>query len=327
MKRAGQAIAMLLPIAVLAVLGYFIHRPHLLGASPSLAFAPRPTATVTAGSAQRGSCGHEHWPAFYIGLAPGNDWQAKLNAFTAAGVRPSVIEAYVRFGTVFDWTRYCQITRMGAIPLIQLNPVGFSLAAIAGGHYDRWLRSYARSVRGFQHFVILSFAPEMNGDWYPWGYRHTSPAVFIAAWRHLHDLFAGSGARNVIWCWDVDQTGLGTHLLPLRSPIKVWWPGAAYVDWVGLDAYYRTAHETFDTVFGSSLASIGKITNKPVLIAETAVPPDGRRVPQIHQLVSGALHARGVIGIVWFDSEGNRRRQWRIDKDPAALAALWKGNS
>ena len=327
MKRAGQAIAMLLPIAALAALGYFIARPHLLGASPSLAFAPRPTATVTAEAIQRGPCGHEHRPAFYIGLAPGNDWHAKLNAFTAAGVRPSVIEAYVRFGTVFDRTRYCQITRMGAIPLIQLNPVGFSMAAIAGGQYDRWLRSYARSVRRFQHFIILSFAPEMNGNWYPWGYRHTSPAVFIAAWRHLHDLFARAGARNVIWCWDVDRTGRGKRLLATRSPIKLWWPGAAYVDWVGLDAYYLTAHDTFNTVFGSSLAFIGEITNKPVLIAETAVPPDGRRVAQIHQLFSGALHARGVIGIVWFDSKGYRHKQWRIDQNPAALAALRNGNS
>ena len=44
----------------------------------------------------------------------------------------------------------------------------------------------------------------MNGYWYSWGYLHTSPAVFVAAWRHIVTLFRARGARNVTWMWTVN---------------------------------------------------------------------------------------------------------------------------
>ena len=94
----------------------------------------------------------------------------------------------------------------GAVPLVQMDPYGVSLAAIASGQYDGYLSAYAKAVRSYIHPVILSFGHEMNGHWYPWGYMHTSPAVFIAAWRHIVNLFRQRGARNVIWLWTVNIT-------------------------------------------------------------------------------------------------------------------------
>ena len=44
----------------------------------------------------------------------------------------------------------------------------------------------------------------MNGTWYSWGYRHTSPAVFVAAWRHIVTVFRAAGARNVTWLWTIN---------------------------------------------------------------------------------------------------------------------------
>ena len=72
---------------------------------------------------------------------------------------------------------------------MQIDPTGVSLTAIASGHYDAYLRSYASAVKAFGRQVILSFGHEMNGSWYSWGYRHTSPAVFVAAWRHIVTVF------------------------------------------------------------------------------------------------------------------------------------------
>ena len=92
----------------------------------------------------------------------------------------------------------------GAVPLVQINPTDVSLAAIASGQYDAYLTSYAQAVRAYRHPVILSFGHEMNGYWYSWGYRHTSPAVFVAAWRHIVTLFRALGTRNVTWLWTVN---------------------------------------------------------------------------------------------------------------------------
>ena len=47
----------------------------------------------------------------------------------------------------------------------------------------------------------------MNAWWYSWGYRHASPASFVAAWRHIVTLFRGQGAWNVTWLWTINVIG------------------------------------------------------------------------------------------------------------------------
>ena len=37
-----------------------------------------------------------------------------------------------------------------------------------------------------------------------WGYRHTSPAAFVAAWRHVVNVFRAQGAYNVTWLWTIN---------------------------------------------------------------------------------------------------------------------------
>ena len=51
-------------------------------------------------------------------------------------------------------------------------------------------------MRAFGEPVALSFGHEMNGDWYPWGTKQTTAASFVAAWRHIYDLFAKAGATT-----------------------------------------------------------------------------------------------------------------------------------
>ena len=78
-------------------------------------------------------------------------------------------------GEPFQATFAAVAAKHGAVPLVQINPLGINLAAIASGQYDGYLTSYAEAVRAYRHPVILSFGHEMNGYWYSWGYRHTSP--------------------------------------------------------------------------------------------------------------------------------------------------------
>ena len=117
----------------------------------------------------------------------------------ATGVQPDIVEHYARTGAAFSAS-----FAAGAIPLIQLMPYDVSLASIANGDEDDWLRSYARAVAAYQRPVILGFAPEMNGSWYPWGDTHVSPVGYIAAWRHVVTVFRGQGALNVTWLWTVN---------------------------------------------------------------------------------------------------------------------------
>lgn len=228
------------------------------------------------------------------------------------GHRPQIAVYYSSWWEPFQ-TAFAQAAHRNlATPMVQIEPRGVSLAAIAAGQYDSYLSAYARAVRSFGQPVIISFGHEMNADWYGWGYRHTSPAVFVAAWRHIHNLFAADGAADVTWLWTVNVTGG-----PQVTSISQWWPGAAYVTWVGVDGHYFDPSIRFPQLFGATLSQVRRITRDPVLIAESGIAPDVA-ISRITDLFAGA-QAHGLLGVVWFDVQGHNAR---IEGDPAAIATF-----
>jgi hypothetical protein len=236
------------------------------------------------------------------------------------GSRPGIVAYFSDFSTNFLWGFAGRARASGAIPMVQLEPRGVRLSGIAAGRYDRFLEGYARSVAGFRFPVIISFAHEMNGNWYPWGYGTDKPSVFVAAWRHVVRVFRAAGASNVIWVWDVNA-----YTVP-GTTIAAWWPGASYVTWTGVTGYYFTPHETFAGVFLAALRQLRGF-GKPILIAETGVGPSGYRAAQITGLMTGA-RSSGLAGVVYFDTAQHDppyHLDWDIDRDPAALRAFGNG--
>ena len=79
----------------------------------------------------------------------------------------------------------------------------YALRNIVGGKFDAYIRTWARALAAYGKPVRLRFAQEMNGNWYPWGAgtNGNTPAEFVQAWRHVHDIFTGAGATNVQWVW------------------------------------------------------------------------------------------------------------------------------
>ena len=157
--------------------------------------------------------------------------------------------------------------------MLQWDPTGVSVATIAAGRYDGYLRLFAASVRDFGHPVVIGFGHEMNASWYSWGYTQTRRAVFVAAWRHIVTLFRQQGADNVTWLWTVQADEKGT------GPVR-WWPGASYVTWVGIDGYYYRPTDSFFSVFGATVAQVRLFTGKPILLSEAAVGPLLARPPR-----------------------------------------------
>ena len=211
----------------------------------------------------------------------------------------------------------------GIIPFVQIDPTYASVPAIAAGEYDDYLRSYALSVRNFGHAVVIGFGHEMNAPWYSWGYGHVRPAVFVAAWQHIVDIFRSGGADNVTWLWTINQDRPGT------GPIASWWPGAKYVTWVGIDGYYFRPSDTFASVFGSTIQQVRALTGKPILLSETAVGPQAGQFTKISDLFSG-MRQYQTLGLVWFDkvqNSGIYHQDWRIENDPQADAAFRLGLS
>lgn len=317
-RRAGLVVVAAIPLALAVWAGTtLIERP----VSPP---APATSARASARTAARPlTCARPRPAGPLVGVAPGGSWAAGLARFrTQVYPDPHLAVAYVPFGSPYPAAQACQMARAGGMLMIQMNPRRVRLAAVAAGRYDSYLAGYAAAIQRTGAPVVFSFAHEMNGPWYPWGYKHTPPAVYVAAWRHMHDVFKMAGARNVIWCWNPNRPAGILGGSPNIAPSRPWWPGGAYVDWVGVDAYYRTPTATFGSVFGSALAQTRAFTSKPVLIAETGAAPGPREPAQVRSLFRGA-RAHHLVGIVWFDVSSHK--DWRLEGQGAAIAAFREG--
>jgi mannan endo-1,4-beta-mannosidase len=265
-------------------------------------------------------------PASYLGVYEGGapPGPAAIAGFTqAAGHQPNLAGYFSGWAERFQTSYALSVRRRGMIPFVQIDPSFASVAGIAAGAYDGYLRSYADQVRDYGYGVVIGFGHEMNAPWYSWGYGHTAPATFVAAWRHIVTLFHTQGADNVTWLWTINADIAGT------GPIADWWPGARYVTWVGIDGFYYQRSDTFASVFGQTIDQVRTFTTKPVLLAETAVGPRAGQFAKISNLFEG-MHQYGTLGLVWFDirqHDGVLHQDWRIEDSQTAEAALRLGIS
>ncbi len=244
---------------------------------------------------------------------------AGVTAFTrATGVRPDVVAYYSGWLEPFQARFATTAAAHGAVPLVQMDPDGISLKAIAAGRYDTYLTAFAAAVRSYRKAVILDFAHEMNGWWFSWGYRHSSPAAFVAAWRHIVTLFRGLDVRNVTWLWTVNIIDKRCRCILPPAP---WWPGSSYVTWVGIDGYYYKSSWSFAPLFGPTIRALRALSHAPILIAETGASPIAGKPAKIADLFAG-IRAYGLLGFVWFDATGIRN--WSLDT-AAAVAAFRRG--
>jgi mannan endo-1,4-beta-mannosidase len=265
-------------------------------------------------------------PASYLGVYEGGapPSPASIAGFAlAVGHQPNLAGYFSGWAERFQTSYALEVRRSGMIPFVQIDPSFASVAGIAAGAYDGYLRAYADSVRDYGYGVVIGFGHEMNAPWYSWGYGHTPPATFVAAWRHIVTLFRGQGADNVTWLWTINADVAGS------GPIAQWWPGAQYVTWVGIDGFYYRQSDTFTTVFGQTIDQVRTFTSKPVLLSETAVGPKAGQFAKIGNLFNG-MHRYQTLGLVWFDirqDDGDLHQDWRIEDSKAAAAALSLGIS
>ena len=246
-------------------------------------------------------------------------------------VVPTIIDYFVSFGAPWDPVPACYSVHNGALPLLQVNLYHQNLAAIAKGAANNYLVHFADQIKQFGLPVVLSLGHEMNGNWYPWGWKGSkkyhvhntsriaphgvSPQVFVSFWQHVHHIFAQQKVYNVIWLWTVNRA-----VMPATNP-DPWWPGKQYVNWVGIDGHYTHASDRFANVFQPTINLVRKVTNDPIIIAESAIRPGPERPVQIANLYSTVLNTPGLLGVIYFDMRA--RFDWRLT-DQQSLTAFWK---
>jgi hypothetical protein len=254
-----------------------------------------------------------------------DDAFAKVAAFETLIGRPLAIDLHY-----YDWTDVFPSgleewdIAGGRIPLITWG--GSSLDAINAGRYDSLIRARAASVKQLGAPVFMRWGWEMNGNWYAHAgalNMPNGPAKFVAAWRRIHRIFAAVGAENAVWVWSPDATSAPNE--PWNS-WRSYYPGDAYVDWVGIDGYNWGTTESWST--WQSFADIIRpiysdyAGRKPIMIAETASAEAGGDKATWIRSLGNALSRDfpAVKALLWF--EVSKETDWRAESSDASLAAF-----
>jgi hypothetical protein len=259
-------------------------------------------------------------PYGQTGFAPSN--QSAWHLFERHAGKKVAIVGQNQTWCAFDTSEMNATSAGGAIPLVTMGLDG-TLAEVAAGKQDAAIKQWAAAAKAYGRPFL--FAPwwEMNGTWYSWG---RSPD-FVAAWRHFHDLVVAQGATNVTWTW-IPNSIWAEDANSNPSP---YYPGDAYVDWVGFDSYnwglnpIQPAHWTTpNQTYNPTLKIVKELApTKPIVIAETASSElGGNKADWIREAFATYMPRHPEIkAFVWFNwnfPQNGERADWPIESSSPA---------
>jgi hypothetical protein len=250
-----------------------------------------------------------------------------LDVFSGVvGRAPAIVSSYKQWpGSPVVSNEVSAVWDRGAVPMITWEPFNYEgatypLRAIARGRYDGYLRRAAADAAAWGRPILIRFAHEMNGPFYPWGAGRggNTPERYVDAWRHVVQTFRKQGAGNVRWVWAPQANTDG------RYPLRPYFPGDRWVDWVALDGYAGFyGLQSFTEIFGSSYRTLTRLSARPVMISETgASETSGDKPAWIARTLGGEL-ARfpRIRAVVWFNAPFDGH-DFRIASSQPSLTAF-----
>jgi len=276
---------------------------------------------------------------------------------TELGQAPSTVEWFQNFGDAYPFSKVNTSWQRGALPVItwMSAPANFasvsdlssySLTSIANGSQDSYIKSWAANIAVQRMPVVIRFDHEANGNWYPWsvgwskqGITGNTPDQYVAAWRHVWNIFQSFGANNyAIWAWvstRIDTLGSYGTGMTQSQLVAASYPGDSYVDWIGMDGYQYNAAEstTYSQTFTATLNTLESISGKPIIVAEmgSAQQPGNIKPAWIVQTISSLAANPRIVAAVYFDNDVTGvhyidgvavHTDWRISSSPASQSAL-----
>jgi hypothetical protein len=169
------------------------------------------------------------------------------------------------------------------MPSIPTRPDANLLGEISNGQWNTYIDTWISGLKAWQATypsssrptVLIRFAHEFNGNWYPWG---NDPNGLKTAWAYLRNRFTAAGVTGVQWVWCANNASVDSY-----NNITLYYPGDSLVDWTALDGYNWGSNYSFSQWKGFaetfSVPYTTLVTNyptKPIMLAEvaTAEPSD-----------------------------------------------------
>jgi mannan endo-1,4-beta-mannosidase len=194
-----------------------------------------------------------------------------------------------------------------------------TLDSILAGRWDGYFRRFAKDARASRDVIYYRFGYEMNGAWQAWGEQ---PDKFTKAWRRAWKIFKEEKADNVRWVFSANVIwGEKT----VKDDLLAYYPGAKYVDVVGLDGYnfgdnHSRYHrwKSYADVFRISLDALKRnYPDKPLWITEIGCAEGPGKAEWIQDFFAHFNADPAIRVFVWFneDKQYAGEPNWRFDSD------------
>ncbi len=224
------------------------------------------------------------------------------------------------YGWNADWTGTVTKADLaaGRIPLVNWEPHNIDFHKIVDGSLDATIKARAKGSKALGKKFFLDFSAEMNGDE---AWDGNNAPLYIAAYRHIHDIFVAEGATNVVWAWCPNVTDIHGG----NKNTMDYYPGDAYVDWTGVDGYNWGTNnggwQSFQQVF-ANIYPLLAAKKKPIIIGEmSSAQVGGDKAKWIDAIVPTLRTQYPLVKcLIWFDI--NKERDWRISSSPESEAAF-----
>jgi len=212
-----------------------------------------------------------------------------------------------------------------------VNQPDFSWTQISSGKHDGYITQVAQAAAAYHYPFIVRIFHEMNANWYPWGFGvngNTNVADFVAAYRHIVDLFRAAGATNVRFVWN-PLVYDATFIARAGDKVKQAYPGDNYVDLVGLDGYNKDLlhWRSLQQIFKPSYDFITGLTSRPIILfevgcVENPLAPTGKA----NWITQGFLtdiptRMPAVKAVVWFNSKDEKGNNFTLQTSQNSMNA------
>lgn len=239
---------------------------------------------------------------------------------TTVGGQFDVGHWYTSWSHPYDPIPVNDLLEHGRIPLVSWQSHTPSVADIAAGQYDAYVREWARQAAQAPGVLYVRPFPEMNGYWTAW--NGDAPEL-VRAWRRVVGIFREEGAHNVRWVYSPNVTDEPDVA---GNRIEDYYPGADYVDVLALDGYnwgdarHYIGWRSFAEIFGGPYERLVALGDQPVWIAEVASTSlGGDKAGWVREMFATRGFGR-VEAIVWFDE--HKTVDWRIREHPEVVLAF-----
>lgn len=224
-----------------------------------------------------------------------------------AAPKPSAGLLFVKLNSTFTVARLQSFSKRGLTPVVSLEPwltehlqkdltnPRYNLASIIRGDHDRDLRRIASVIRSYGGPVLIRWAHEANGDWYPWciGVGTNTPRQYRQAWQRVRPMFPA----NTRWVWSVNHVRRGE-----RYDVPGLYPGDGACDYVGWTGYGDRGVDDPNESWAETYRIVSAITRKKsFVITETGAPDGPAKVGWIDALGPYLKAHPRIKGLIWFD--------------------------